>query len=793
MGYVGTYDRTIFYNPSNKYCIISVKTSDQSVPQQARSAYHHRDNMIRFIAVGYELPQTDKVSMILDGEWENGKHGVQLQVDKCEEIVPQTKEGVYGYLSSRLIKGVGEKTAALIVNRFGADALRVLENEPERLLEIRGITPDKLEDIKASYAESRCVRDLMILLTPFNVTPVTAMKIYEHFGSRSVDILQKNPYELCQVSGFGFKRVDAIVRKGDLPLNSPMRIHGAVFAALDTGRNEKGHLFLEEDALAKTGVKLLNENITDGQVKVTPEEVDAVVQDMILKGEIVSSNGNIYQSNVFVQEDETARKIAEMLAVPPVTLDISESLEYVRKNLGLALSQRQSEAVYMAFRSNLSIITGSPGTGKTTVLRAIIEVFQMLYPKGKILLAAPTGRASRRMAESTGRNDAKTLHSLLGLLGDSGPIQKDKQKEPLDADLIIVDESSMIDMWLARQFFSRVRMGTRVILVGDVDQLQSVGAGDIFYDYAKGKAPKNAYCTACKHNVSVAEAKHNGEGVCPHCKRKITFKSRGRRGYIVDRSTAQVIQRLGSNEMIIRFVKAYRRYPKSDTSEFHVYENARLFLQWDGSKIIASESYYYGYSRDRITPWHPGDRPVFSRWYYNFEADCCGYLYHRNLDSELKGTPWQYSALKEYYAGDPTPLYAGQYLQKYLRYPMLEYLVKLKLYRLATYVAYGDIGGARYYDDSVLNSKGKTVTEVLGVGKKYIPLLQTIDPGPNQLTMIKAFLRDNIRPDLELMKWCSKNDIGEEAYITVPLQYIRNELQLIFVSATRFRCPSIML
>lgn len=194
----------------------------------------------------------------------------------------------------------------------------------------------------------------------------------------------------------------------------------------------------------------------------------------------------------------------------------------------------------------------------------------------------------------------------------------------------------------------------------------------IFYDYAKGKAPKNAYCTACKHNVSVAEAKHNGEGICPHCKRKITFKSRGRRGYIVDRSTAQVIQRLGSNEMIIRFVKAYRRYPKSDTPEFHVYENARLFLQWDGSKIIASESYYYGYSRDRITPWHPGDRPVFSRWYYNFEADCCGYLYHRNLDSELKGTPWQYSALKEYYAGDPTPLYAGQYLQKYLRYPRLK-------------------------------------------------------------------------------------------------------------------------
>lgn len=130
MSYMGTYDRTIFYNPVNKYCIISVKTDDQSIPQQARNAYKHRDRLIRFVATGYELPQTDKVSMVLEGEWTTGKHGYQLQVEHCEEIVPQTKEGVYGYLSSRLIKGVGEKTARLIVDRFGADALRVLENTP---------------------------------------------------------------------------------------------------------------------------------------------------------------------------------------------------------------------------------------------------------------------------------------------------------------------------------------------------------------------------------------------------------------------------------------------------------------------------------------------------------------------------------------------------------------------------------------------------------------------------------------------------------------------------------------
>lgn len=373
-----------------------------------------------------------------------------------------------------------KKTAALIVDRFGADALRVLEKEPERLLEIRGITPDKLEDIKTSYAESRCVRDLVILLAPFNVTPTAAMKIYEHFVSRSVDILQDNPYELCQVSGFGFKRVDAIVRKGNTPLNSPMRIHGAVFAALDTQRNERGHLFLDETALSKTAVKLLNEGVLPEQVQVKPEEVSSVIQDMILKGEIVCSNGNIYPIGCFVQEDETARKIAEMLAVPAEAVDITAALSRIRQEIGVAPSQRQTEAAYMAYRSLLSIITGGPGTGKTTVLRVIIEIQKLLYPDSKILLAAPTGRASRRMAESTGMDGAKTLHSLLGLLGDSEPIYKDKQKEPLDADLIIVDESSMIDMWLARQFFQRIRPGTRVVLVGDVDQLQSVGAGDVF-------------------------------------------------------------------------------------------------------------------------------------------------------------------------------------------------------------------------------------------------------------------------------------------------------------------------
>ena len=479
MSYLGVYDRTIFYNPASKYCIISVKTSDQSIPQQARSAYKHRDHLIRFVAVGYELPRTDKVSMRLDGEWQNSKHGYQLQVDQCEEIVPQTKDGVQGYLSSRLIKGVGEKTAELIVGRFGADALKVLENEPERLLEIRGITPAKLEDIKTSYAESRCLRDLMLLLSPFQVTPAAATKIYEHFGAKSVDILRSNPYKLCQVSGFGFKRVDAIVRKGDTPMNSPMRIHGAIYAALDAQRSENGHLYLETDALRKTALQLLNEKLPLPQMRVTPGEIENVLENMILQGEVVSSSGNIYPLPCFTREDETARQIARLISEPPQHFDVVSALEHIRSSMEIPLSQRQSEAVYMAFRHNLSIVTGPPGTGKTTILRAIIEVFKRLFPESKIMLAAPTGRASRRMVESTGV-EAKTLHSLLGLVGEDMEYGKGTRKEPLDAGLIIIDETSMVDMWLARQFFGRVEPGTKVVLVGDVDQLQSVGAGDVF-------------------------------------------------------------------------------------------------------------------------------------------------------------------------------------------------------------------------------------------------------------------------------------------------------------------------
>lgn len=356
----GTYDGTIYHNPANRFCIISVKTADKEVPLEARSTRRYRDHLIRFVATGYELPRTDAVELELDGEWKQGKYGMQLQVEQWREIVPRTKSGVEGYLASGLIKGIGPATAALIVSRFGEDTLDILQKQPERLLEIKGITESKLEEIKTSYAESRILQDLMVLLSPFKITPKTALKIYQYFGPASVDILKKSPFELCQISGFGFLRVDAIVQKNGGDLHDPMRVKGALFWALEDGKGAKGHLFLPGETLQKEALRLLNNKIPVPALRLQAQEVADVLQDMILKGEVVSVKDNIYLPRVFAQEDETARRIAMRLVEPSEPERIERVLERVKREMGVVLSSKQEAAVYAAYRHNLSIITGSP-------------------------------------------------------------------------------------------------------------------------------------------------------------------------------------------------------------------------------------------------------------------------------------------------------------------------------------------------------------------------------------------------------------------------------------------------
>ena len=229
MSIVAALDKVLFFNASSKYSVLRMKTEDSSVPTEARSPYRYHDHLIRFTAVGIELPQTDTVKIEMDGEWKDGKYGLQLQVDHWQEIVPPTLEGVRNYLASGLLKGIGEKTADAIIEKFGVNALEILEHQPDRLLEIRGITKERLAEIKDAYAETSRMRVLMTLLAPFKVTPTTAQKIYQHFGPACADIVRQSPFNLCQVPGFGFKRIDAIVQKSGGDLRDPKRVHGALF------------------------------------------------------------------------------------------------------------------------------------------------------------------------------------------------------------------------------------------------------------------------------------------------------------------------------------------------------------------------------------------------------------------------------------------------------------------------------------------------------------------------------------------------------------------------------------
>jgi exodeoxyribonuclease V alpha subunit len=222
-----TYERTVFENVSNGFRIASYTTNDRSVPETARNKFC-KDSKIRFTAVGHHIPTANAVDVDLCGRWENGKYGMQYAVDSFTEIVPTTKRGIIGYLSSGLIKGIGEKTAEAIVNKFGANALNIIENEPEKLLEISGITEKNLAVIVESYNQSRNLQQIMTMLSSFGISVKKAVKIQKTFGADTMDILQNNPFRLCEITGFGFKTVDHIARKTACKPNDPMRIRGAV-------------------------------------------------------------------------------------------------------------------------------------------------------------------------------------------------------------------------------------------------------------------------------------------------------------------------------------------------------------------------------------------------------------------------------------------------------------------------------------------------------------------------------------------------------------------------------------
>lgn len=467
------FQKSIFQNKENGYCVFLYHTDDYNVPEAAKNKYYKGEGA-EFTAVGNQLPDTGATDVDLQGKWVKSDHGLQLQVEVCEKILPQTEDGIHSYLASGIIKGIGERTAEQIVDRFGVRTFDIFENYPDSLLEIKGITPNKLKKIMVSYQGSHAIRDLSAYLSPFKVSNRKIQKIYETFGSASLDTVKNQPFELCQISGFGFLTVDEIAKANQCRLNDSLRIEGCIRYCMEIGM-QQGHLFQEKELFLGRVHEQLNygyqeEVVAEADIS---KEMYRMVNDKILCYE----NGGLYLARFYGYECMSARKLAEMLIVENVrSAEIDFLLAEAQRELEILLSGKQAEAIKKAFQYLITIITGGPGTGKTTVEKVILYINKKLGG-GEMLLTAPTGRASRRMAESTGEVEAPTMHSALGLTNDE---DTEGCEEMLEAEFIIADEFSMVDMRLFYEFVSRIQKGTRLVMIGDINQLPSVGPGNVF-------------------------------------------------------------------------------------------------------------------------------------------------------------------------------------------------------------------------------------------------------------------------------------------------------------------------
>ena len=410
-------------------------------------------------------------------------YGTQFKVVSFEEKAPEDQEAIERYLGSGAIKGIGLAMAARIVRRFREDTFRIIEEEPERLAEVKGISERKAMEIASQVNEKRDLRQAMIFLQQFGITMNLAVKIYNKYGQEVYGILKENPYRLADdIEGVGFRTADDIAAKAEIRTDSDFRVRSGILYTLLQASGE-GHTFLPQEELTAKTSELLG---------IDKEIIEKNYMDLSIERKIImkqlGEQTQIYSASFYYMEANTATMLRELdIAYDVADAEIEQRIHNIEKQTGMQLDEHQVQAVKEAVRNGLLVITGGPGTGKTTTINTIIRYFEM---EGMdIFLAAPTGRAAKRMSETTGF-EARTIHRMLelngGMEGSAG--FERNETNPLETDLVIIDEMSMVDITLMNSLLKAISPGTRLILVGDINQLPSVGPGSVLKDIIQSEA-----------------------------------------------------------------------------------------------------------------------------------------------------------------------------------------------------------------------------------------------------------------------------------------------------------------
>ncbi len=457
----GYVEHIIYRNADNGYTVLNLVSGEEEIT-----------------CVGIFSAIAEGENIEASGDYtDHPTYGKQFKVESFEEKAPEDEEAIERYLGSGAIRGIGLALAARIVRRFKADTFRIIEEEPERLAEVKGISERKAMEIADQVNEKRDLRQAMIFLQQYGITMNLAVKVYQQYGQEVYGIIRENPYRLADdIEGVGFRTADEIAVRVGIRMDSDFRIRSGILYVLLQASTE-GHTYLPEEELTRRTGQLL---------EVGEEQIEKQYMDLAIERKIIMKQGEnqtqIYAASFYYMEANTATMLKQLnVSYDVPDLEIEERVRRIEKQTGMELDEHQMTAVKEAVRNGLLIITGGPGTGKTTTLNTIIKYFEM---EGlDIFLAAPTGRAAKRMSETTGF-EARTIHRMLELNGgvDGAAGFERNEQNPLETDVVIIDEMSMVDISLMHALLKAVAVGTRLILVGDVNQLPSVGPGSVLRD-----------------------------------------------------------------------------------------------------------------------------------------------------------------------------------------------------------------------------------------------------------------------------------------------------------------------